>query len=874
MTLPAGSRLGPYEILAPLGAGGMGEVYRARDSRLGRDVALKVLPDRLANDPGLRGRFEREAKAVAALSHPNILALFDLGKEGGRDWAVTELLEGETLRQRLDAGPLAARKAAEYGVQIARGLAAAHDRGVVHRDLKPENLFLTRDGVVKILDFGLARQAAPTLTSDDTESPTAAPSTEPGTLLGTVGYMAPEQVRGQEADARADVFSFGSVLYEMLTGRRAFARDTAPETLTAILREEPPELPPSVPSALERIVHHCLEKRPEQRFRTAHDLAFALDSVFGSSTVSGVAVGAAPPSSRWRRSAALVAGAGVLAGLAFVVGRRSVVAVPGVAALPAFHQLTDGPARKGSPSLSPDGKTFAYVSDETGNADIFLQRVGGGNPINLTKDSPADDVAPAFSPDGEHIAFRSGRQGGGIFVMGATGESVRRLGDFGFDPAWSPDGAEIVVAEDATESPLNRSGLTSNLWAIRVKDGLRRLVGGGDATHPVWSPGGHRVAYWGLRRPGSQRDLWTIAADGSEAKGRPSALTADAALDWSPDWSPDGRYLYFSSDRGGPLALWRLPLEERTGRALGPPQGLGAPTPWTGGVSLSREGKTAVFEGREPRQRLVVAEIDPARGTLVSAPRTIHESTHGIFEVSISPDGRRVAYGNHGGEAEDLWILDVESRGLRQLTQDAMRDRGPSWSPDGEWLLFRSEREGGWGLWAVRPDGSGLKRLTPQGVGLVWSLVWSPRGDTIAGYSPEGTVLVDWTVGADAARIRPLPEIEPGLRLMPGGWSPDGRRLFGTGFGAGRSERGAYVFDLDSSRFTRLLDDAVDPLWLDGGRLLTRARDGVRIAEPGTGRSRLLLPGRYDEILLSRDRRQLLAVEDLTASDIWLMTPP
>src|SRR3990170_5538134 len=183
MTLPAGSRLGPYEILAPLGAGGMGEVYRARDSRLGRDVALKVLPDRLANDPGLRGRFEREAKAVAALSHPNILALFDLGKEGGRDWAVPELLEGETLRQRLDAGPLAARKAAEYGVQIARGLAAAHDRGVVHRDLKPENLFLTRDGVVKILDFGLARQAAPTLTSDDTESPTAAPSTEPGTLL-------------------------------------------------------------------------------------------------------------------------------------------------------------------------------------------------------------------------------------------------------------------------------------------------------------------------------------------------------------------------------------------------------------------------------------------------------------------------------------------------------------------------------------------------------------------------------------------------------------------------------------------------------------------------------------------------------------------
>jgi serine/threonine-protein kinase len=282
MTLSAGSRLGPYEIVSPLGAGGMGEVYRARDTRLERTVAIKVLPSRLASDPDALARFEREARAVAALSHPNILAIHDFGTDRGVAYAVTELLEGKTLRERIEAGPLPARKAIEYAAQAARGLAAAHDKGIVHRDLKPENVFVTNDGRVKILDFGLARLGAPELSGTPiTEARTATVATEPGVVMGTVGYMSPEQVRGHVTDHRSDVFSFGAVLYEMLTGRRAFHGDSAADTMSAVLNQEP-ELARTVPliaPGLEHIVRRCLEKAPGERFQSAHDLAFALSSL-------------------------------------------------------------------------------------------------------------------------------------------------------------------------------------------------------------------------------------------------------------------------------------------------------------------------------------------------------------------------------------------------------------------------------------------------------------------------------------------------------------------------------------------------------------------------------------------------------------------
>src|SRR5438132_1312429 len=290
MTISAGTRLGPYEILAPLGAGGMGEVYRARDKKLDRNVAVKVLPHSVAADPDTLGRFEREAKAVAALSHPNILAIHDFGNQDGIAYAVTELLEGETLRGKLDAGPITQKKAVDYALQVAKGLSAAHEKGIVHRDLKPENLFVSRDGHVKILDFGLAKKVEPVAPGKETSAPTGSGHTEPGAVMGTVGYMSPEQVKGFPVDHRSDIFSFGTILYELLSGKKAFKRDTNAETMAAIMRDEPAELSESgrnISPALDRLVKHCLEKNRDHRFQSARDIAFNLLEQSSSTVPSG-----------------------------------------------------------------------------------------------------------------------------------------------------------------------------------------------------------------------------------------------------------------------------------------------------------------------------------------------------------------------------------------------------------------------------------------------------------------------------------------------------------------------------------------------------------------------------------------------------------
>ncbi|HSE62256.1 MAG TPA: serine/threonine-protein kinase, partial [Thermoanaerobaculia bacterium] len=308
MSLPPGTRLGPYEIVTPIGAGGMGEVYRARDTRLGRDVAVKVLPASFSTDPDRLRRFEQEARAAGVLNHPNITAVYDVGTVDGTPYVVTELLEGESLRSRLGGGPLAPRRATEYAVQIAHGLSAAHEKGIVHRDLKPENLFVTKDGRVKILDFGLAKLTQSNVGTAHTNLPTlpATADTEPGVVLGTLGYMSPEQVRGRPADARSDIFSFGAILYEMLSGKRAFHRDTAADTMSAILREDPPDLSSTnrqVSPTLDRIIRHCLEKDPEARFHSAHDLAFQLQ-VPATGETSGIDAAPAP---KRRTSPALLA---------------------------------------------------------------------------------------------------------------------------------------------------------------------------------------------------------------------------------------------------------------------------------------------------------------------------------------------------------------------------------------------------------------------------------------------------------------------------------------------------------------------------------------------------------------------------------------
>lgn len=890
MSLTPGTRLGPYEIAAAIGAGGMGEVFRARDTRLARDVAVKVLPARLAQDEEALARFEREARAVAALSHPNILSIFDFGSADGVAYAVTELLEGDSLRERLKAGPLATRKAAECAIQIAHGLAAAHDKGIVHRDLKPENVFVTRDGHLKILDFGLARQAASGPAGSDSGSPTDVHHTEPGTVLGTVGYMSPEQVRGQPVDHRSDIFSLGSVLFEMATGVPPFKRETAAETMTAILREDPLELPEPASRSfrlapvLERTLRHCLEKSPEERFQSARDLAFDLEALSGS-TRSGAAAAARAAPRRLRLGPLVAAALAVgLVGLGFALGRAS---GPSSSAAPpsaaSFAQLTFQAGSLSHPTLSPEGQSFAFVRRDGGDLDIQLQRVGGANAINLTADSPRDDSEPAFSPDGSQIAFRSDRDGGGLFLMGATGESVRRLTDVGWNPAWAPDGQELVYSTEALQTfwPYGRSGI-GVLWALHLATGeKRRLTPEGlDAVQPSWSPHGDRVAFWGLRA-GGQRDLWTVSRSGDAASV--VSLTDDADLDWNPVWSPDGRFLYFSSDRGGTLGIWRLAIDEASGRASGAPEAVPAPFPLAGYLSFARDGRRLLLAGAFGTDSVERVDFDARRALTLGDARTVFASSLRLFYIAASADGSRVAF-TSGGRREDLYTLQADGTDLRQLTDDAAKDRGPVFLPDGERLLLFSSRSGRYQAWTMRRDGSGATQLTQSDTDEIVEPVLSPDGSLLAVTLDTGGAGVARREGSRFATPEPLPAPPQGGSFGYVSWSRDGKQLAGVVVRPSGRPTPA-IYSLESKGYRTFETEGGGPVtWVNADRTLLFMREArVFALDVASGREHEVTPDRPEtqrrvepvySYALSGDERSLFRAIWRDQTDVWQLTLP
>jgi Tol biopolymer transport system component len=880
MSLPAGTKLGPYEVVAPLGAGGMGEVYRARDTRLKRDVAIKVLPSAYAEDAERLRRFEQEAQAASALNHPNILSIFDFGEHEGAPYMVSELLEGETLRARMAGGAFQPRRAIGHALQIAQGLAAAHEKSIVHRDLKPENVFITSDGRVKILDFGLAKLTQPEgKLSSQTNLPTEAPGTEPGVVLGTLGYMSPEQVRGKAADARSDIFSFGAILYEMLSGRRAFQGDTAADTISAILTRDPPDLSETnrrIPEALDRIVRHCLEKAPEARFHSASDIAFDLEAISGTSlsTPSAAPARAAPWGARLRRAAPWLALPA--AAIGYLAGRSPSGPAKNAAAdspVIAVRKLTIQPGVESYPSLSPDGTTLVYQAGPPKRTDIFLQRVGGHNPINLTKDCDQADTQPSFSPSGERIVFRSECGGGGIFVMGATGENLRRVSDAGYFPSWSPDEKEIVVSSESFDEPYSRSGV-SKTWAIRVDNGDRRPVTDSfDCVQPSWSPHGDRIACWGLVGNTGQRDVFTVPAAGEKA-GAPVPVTHDPPTDWNPFWSPDGRFLYFASDRGGSVNLWKVAIDEKSGKTRSEPEAVTVPANWAGPFAISRDGKHVVYESQTVLPSIEQTPIDPVAERVTAPSRTIFRSSLPILGFAVSRDGQWISFAS-GGNRQDIFLMRADGTGLRQLTDDPFKDRNMGFTPDGQRIFFMSDRGGAYETWSIRPDGSGLEQVTRDSRRGVWWPTFSPDGTVFAAPDGLNSYLIRPGSRPGMARAEALPPLgDDGYWFDVFDWSPDGKLLVG-GRGRGNEQFGVVLYDLASHRYERLNEKGWAPRFLPGGKgILFSDRSSVFLIDPASKKEHLVLPAPAEAFLIwycpAPDGKSIYTLRQLTESDVWM----
>jgi serine/threonine protein kinase len=858
----SGRTISHFRIGEPLGSGGMGVVYEAQDNQLGRPVALKFLAPELIRDPAAKARFLLEARAASALDHTNLCTILEAGEsEDGLLFLAMPRYDGESLERRIARGPLPVEEAVEIAVQTARGLAKAHAHGIVHRDVKPGNLFVTRDGVVKILDFGIAK-----LTGE-------VGNTRRGAILGTPFYMAPEQARGETVDARADVWSLGVVLYEMLAGRRPFAGGTGTAVVHAVLHETPEPLAhlrPEVPAELDRIISRMLTKDPEQRHADAAEVLADLRSALGLAATGSLSP-SVPRRSRRRvawaalGAAALVAGA-VLGFLAWRRGSAASTFLPGQ-----IVQLTDLQGRENFPGLSPDGTFFVYSKDVDGNSDLFLQRVAGDKPINLTADSPADDSQPAFSPDGQQIAFRSERESGGIFLMGATGESVKRLADFGFNPAWSPDGREIAVATERAVDPRTRFS-ASRIVRIDIATGAQRPLAVPDGVQPAWSPKGLRIAYWGVAQPGNRRVIWTIPVDG----GSPVKVVDDDFYNWSPVWSPDGRFLYFASNRGGSMNLWRIAIDERSGRVLGTPQPITTSSEWSALPSFSRDGHRLIYATDSSRSfvEMVPFSLETARAD--GPPVLAYQGARAILSCDVSPDGAWLALWS-SSPTEDLLLVRPDGSGLRNLTDDLARDRTPYWSPDGSRILFASNRSGKYEAWTIRPDGSGLAQITDLPDQPVLYPFWSPDGKQIGfHYGSHGTAILD--LGRPRSRPRVLPPAGDGQIFDGSAWSKDGGFLAGAlSARPGGESSGVVLWSLSDNTYRRLSQTGHDGRFLHHGpKLLFNEAGTLRLIDVASGEVRTVLsPPPYTLftwIGIGPGDRNLCTVRATDEGDIWSLS--
>jgi eukaryotic-like serine/threonine-protein kinase len=722
------------------------------------------------------------------------------------------------------------------------------------------------------LDFGLAKALAAgdrddlRFRIDPADSPTftsPAPVTRMGVILGTAAYMAPEQARGKPVDRRADIWAFGCVLYEMLSGAKAFGGPNSTDTFAAIVRDTPDwgRIPTGLPIAVHTLIGRCLEKDPHERLRDIGEARIALTRTAAPSPTAVEHPHRWPIALGWAL-AGLLAGAG--AALWFAPGGRETRP-------PAFslRQLTEMPGAEINPDISPDGRQVVYAAGDAGRRDLFLLRASGGRPLNLTAGSTTDNVQAAFSPDGERITFRSERDGGGLFVMGTTGESVRRVTSSGFDPRWSPDGTRLAYSTEAVDDPYSRV-VRAELWVANVASGATTRLWTGDAVQPSWSPHGSRIAFWA--NSSGQRDIWTIAESG----GTPVAVTSDAATDWAPEWSPDGRSLYFVSDRDGSPNLWRVAIDESTG-ATG-----GAPEPVTNGVRalerarFSHGGDRIVIGATDRSFELSIYDFDPRASDLGPARSAVRSASLGWCDPSH--DGAWLACTSRTGH-EDIVLMRSDGSETVRLTDDSPKDRIPRWSPDDRTLAFMSLRTGRWELWAIGADGSGLRQLTDLGGTPGWA-TWSPDGRRIAIPSGQTAPYGVWFIDASRMSTRETAVfVRTDANMSVDSWSSDGNLLAGAETNAAGNPAAVLLWDVRTQRLLRPLalplirSSALDLSFVPGTHdLLANTADGVVILNADTGRSRQLrkVPAPF-ETRISANGRRLLVERPGREADLWLM---
>jgi Tol biopolymer transport system component len=800
MSYAPDTHFGPYKVISLIGSGGMGEVYRARDTRLLRDVALKVLPASFTNDPDRVRRFEQEARAVAALNHPNIVSVYDVGASDGIHYIVSELLEGDTLRPKIPPTGMPPRKAMEFAIQLANGLAAAHEKNIVHRDLKPENIFITRSGRLKILDFGLAKLRGAPEANEALEGVTVT-ETEAGQVMGTVGYMSPEQVRGEAADHRSDIFSFGSILYEMLTGQRAFKRNTSAETMTAILNEEPAELAAhagAVPPGFERVVRHCMEKQPAQRFQSAQDIAFALESLSETSQAAVVPV----PSGRRRWVVPAVVG---LLLLAAVFAVRFFVHPAAVELHPKLHRITFRRGTIWNARFTPDGNIIYGAAWEGRGEELFAAEHGSTESRSLglqTTDilavSPTGDLAVST---GRH--FIEGFESAGMLARAPLGGGAPRDIADGVEYAdWSPDGATLAV--------VRRVG-----GKVRLEYPLGKVLyeTAGWVSHPRLAPDGKSVAF--IDHPVARDDAGQVAV--VNIQGNKRTLSGQFISAQGLAWSPAGDEIWFTGTTSGSsrelravslsgkdrliyLGTGTLTLQDifKDGRVLFSRDDLRAGMmglapgetkerdlswhDWTVPRDLSDDGKVVSFdetgEAGGETGGLYIRRTDGSPAVRLGDGRSPELSPLGdrVLAISFTQPGVIMDLPTGAGEPQTIPTGDV-------------RVQRAFFFPDAKRILELGSAKGGHALrlWVQNSPGEAPTPITPEGATVGYRSCISPDGKRVAAQDPQGKITI---YPVNSGVPIPVPNVQTGDVAIQ--WSPDGKALL-----VGRREVPAGVFTID-----------------------------------------------------------------------------